>query len=148
MPFVTLVKTPATRLSFLLSLIIALYTITDKQSVSYNEPFFIFYIITVIPMLILAPMMIKRGKIKTEIKTNAVKIIIVAILTFAAYTLVLVAMKYTQASCVSSIREVSVVFVAAYTAITNKIKNIQTKITGSVIIFVGIFALSIFTSMS
>ncbi len=142
-PFYALKKYPATRFSLLSGVIIACYTIVDKMSVSNASPFVVFYIITVIPCLLLAPFMIKRGKYIEEIKQNKFRIILVALLTFAAYALVLISMKGSHVSYVSSIREISVVFVAIYYTITSKEKNWKCKIISSVLIFIGIVSLSV-----
>lgn len=56
--------------------------------------------IAVIPAVLMAPMVIKRGLLKTEVKANLPKIVAVSVLTFAAYFLVLVAMKSGTASYV------------------------------------------------
>lgn len=145
-PFKTLIRTPATGLSLVSGIIIALYTIVDKQCVSGTSPFMVFYIITFIPMLLLSPFMLKRNKFIDEIKTNWLIIIPVAILTFGAYVLVLISMKTSNASYTSSIREISVVFIAIYSAIKMKEKQWLTKIVSSVFIFVGIVLLSIFST--
>ena len=97
-------------------------------------------------MLILAPMLLKRDKIKNELSNkDIIRVILVAILTLFAYLLVLIAMSVTNVSFVSSIREISVVFVTIYSAIKFSDSNWKPKIIGSLIIFLGIIFLSYFS---
>ena len=146
-PIRALINVPQTRLALLNGLTVAAYTISDNQSVNYTDPLMIHWIIAVIPSILMLPMITKRGCIKTEIKTNAPKIIIVSVLTFLAYFLVLVAMKYSEASYTSSVREMSVVLVAIYSAVKLKEKFPATKIIGAAAIFCGIVLLSLFRSV-
>lgn len=145
-PFKILIQDKSARLSILLGIIIGIYTIIDKQNVKLVEPIVIYYIITVIPMVILAPMLLRKDKIKKELENKGwIRVILVALLTLAAYLLVLFAMSMTNVSFVSSIREISVVFVTFYTAFKVKDSNWKPKFTGACIIFIGIFLLSYFS---
>lgn len=143
-PIRALINVPQTRLALLNGLTVAAYTISDNQSVNYTSPLMIYWIIAVIPSVLMLPMTIKRGCIKEEVRTNAPKIIIVSVLTFLAYFLVLVAMKYSEASYISSVREMSVVLVAIYSAVKLKEKFPAPKIIGAAAIFCGIVLLSVF----
>lgn len=144
-PIKTLIKDKSTRLSMLIGVIIALYTLIDKQNVNYCEPMLVYYIICVIPCLLLAPYIIKKGEIKAELKGwGLLKVCLVSLFTFLAYFLVLTAMSQTDASYVSSIREISVVFVTIYQSLVSKDHNWLPKVAGSAIIFIGIFLMSYF----
>ncbi len=144
-PFKLLVTEPSTRLALLVGIIIAFYTLVDRKAVSLASPFTVLYIITALPFVLLMPLMIKRGLYKTEIKLNKISILLVGILTFAAYVLVLIAMKLTAVSFISSFREVSVVFIVIYEMAQGKKVNYKSKLLGASIIFVGILLLSYFT---
>lgn len=146
-PFKVLAKNPSTRFSLLLGVVIAIYTLVDKRNVSSISPFTVFYMITLIPMLLLTPGVIKRGKIKNEVRQNKAKIIVVACLTFLSYLLVLVAMREGNASFISPVREISVLFVAFYMVATGKEKNWIPKLVGCALIFAGIVSLSVFTAL-
>lgn len=144
-PIKTLIKDKSTRLSMLIGIIIAFYTLIDKQNVKYCEPMLVYYIICVIPCLILAPYIIRKGEIKAELEGfGKFKVCFVSLFTFLAYFLVLTAMSQTDASYVSSIREVSVVFVTIYQSFYTKDYDWLPKVLGSAIIFVGIFLMSYF----
>lgn len=146
-PIRALINVPQTRLALLNGLTVAVYTISDDRSVNYTDPLMIYWIIAVIPSVLMLPMIIKRSSIKDEISTNAPKIIIVSVLTFLAYFLVLVAMKYSEASYISSVREMSVVLVAIYSAVKLRENFPAPKIIGAAAIFCGIVLLSVFRAL-
>jgi drug/metabolite transporter (DMT)-like permease len=142
-PFKVLKKDKTTRLSILIGIIVAAYTISDKRNVLYCDPLLVYTVICVIPALCLAPFMLRKRALKEELTHGGwFRALAVAAFTFLAYYLVLAAMRSCDASYVSSIREVSVVFVAIYTCLKNKETQWKSKITGSVIIFIGIFLLA------
>lgn len=148
-PFQTLIADSSTRLSMLVGVVIALYTLSDKVNVRYTSPFLIYAIITLIPAVLLAPVLCKKDKVKAELAGKGkFRIAAVSVFMVAAYCLVLLAMTDCNASYISSIREVSVVFVALYTSLRSKNPNWQPKIIGSVIIFTGIVLVSYLTSVS
>lgn len=64
-----------------------------------------------------------------------------------AYFLVLVAMKYSEASYISSVREMSVVLVAIYSAVKLRENFPAPKIIGAAAIFCGIVLLSVFRAL-
>lgn len=145
-PFKILKEDKSARLSIFLGIIIGIYSIIDKQNAKLVNPVVIYYIITVIPMIILAPMLLNKEKIKKELSNRGlIRVILVAILTLFAYLLVLIALSITNVSFVSSIREISVVFVTIYTSVKIKDSNWKPKLTGSLIIFIGILSLSYFS---
>lgn len=138
-PFKVLRDNKSTRLSILIGVVVSAYTISDKQNVRYCDPLLIYTVISVIPALCLAPFLLRRQTIREELSHNGwIKALIVAAFTFLAYYLVLVAMKDSDASYVSSIREISVVFVAIYSAIREKGTDLRSKVLGSVVIFISI----------
>lgn len=143
-PIRALINVPQTRLALLNGLTVAAYTISDNQSVKYTSPLMIYWMIAVIPAAVMLPMIIKHGRLKEEVRINKLKIVLVSALTFLAYFLVLVAMKYSEASYISSVREMSVVLVAVYSAAKLKEKFPAPKIIGAAAIFCGIVLLSIF----
>lgn len=147
-PFKTLAQDPSTRLSMLVGVVIALYTLSDKVNVRYTSPFIVYAVITLIPTVLLAPLLCKKEKVKAELAGKGkFRIVGISVFMVAAYCLVLLAMTNCNASYISSIREVSVVFVALYTSLRSKNPDWQPKIIGSVIIFTGIVLVSYLTSL-
>lgn len=147
-PFKTLIQDSSTRLSMLVGVVIALYTLSDKVNVRYTSPFTVYAVITLIPTVLLAPLLCKKEKVKAELAGKGkFRIVGISVFMVAAYCLVLLAMTKCNASYISSIREVSVVFVALYTSLRSKNPDWQPKIIGSVIIFTGIVLVSYLTSL-
>lgn len=147
-PFKTLAQDPSTRLSMLVGVVIALYTLSDKVNVRYTSPFIVYAVITLIPTVLLTPLLCKKENVKAELAGKGkFRIVGISVFMVAAYCLVLLAMTNCNASYISSIREVSVVFVALYTSLRSKNPEWQPKILGSVIIFTGIILVSYLTSL-
>lgn len=142
-PIKALIEVPATRLALLNGIIVAAYTLSDKQSVKYTDPMVVYWVIAVIPAVLIAPLVIKKGQLKAEISCNKFRILAVSALTFTAYFLVLKAMSFAGAGYVSAVREISIVFVAIYSAVRFKESFPASKIIGAVLIFAGIFLMSI-----
>ena len=143
-PFRTIIQNPPVRLSLLNGIIVSIYSLSDSISVKYCSPIVVYYIIAVIPAVILLPLILKRGKLKSEIQNGTGRIAAVSVLTFAAYALVLFAMQFTSASYSSSVREMSIIFVSLYScAKMNRTSRIP-KILGAFLIFSGVFLLSLF----
>lgn len=144
-PIKTLIQDKSTRFSMLTGIMIAAYTLVDKQNVTYCEPLLVYYIISVIPCLLMAPRIIMKHEIKDELSGYGwLRAAGVSLFTFLGYYLVLFAMSKVEASYVSSIREISVVFVVIFQSILNKDKEFQPKILGAILIFCGIFGISYF----
>lgn len=143
-PFRTIIQNPPVRLSLLNGIIVSIYSLSDSISIKYCSPIVVYYIIAVIPAVILLPLILKRGKLKSEIQNGTGRIAAVSVLTFAAYALVLFAMQFTSASYSSSVREMSIIFVSLYScAKMNRTSRIP-KILGAFLIFSGVFLLSLF----
>lgn len=145
-PIRTLIHDKPTRFSLLTGVMIACYTLVDKQNIKYCDPILVYYIICIIPALLLAPSILKKKEIKAELQQKGwIRACLVSLFTFLAYVLALFAMKYTDATYVSSIREVSVVFVVIFQSIRSHDHNWKPKLVGSIIIFTGIFCMSFFS---
>lgn len=145
-PVRTLVEDKSTRFSLLTGIMIAAYTLVDKQNIRYCDPIPVYYVICLIPCLLLAPVILRKREIREELKGMGLwRACGVSLFTFLAYVLVLFAMRTTQATYVSSIREVSVVLVVIFSAIRLKEPNWEPKLVGSVMIFAGILGMSFFS---
>ena len=142
-PLRTLAKEPRTRLSLLNGLVIAAYTLTDGRTVRYADPLWIYFWISVIPAALLAPAMLRQGRIRREWKRDGLRAAAVSALTFAAYALVLLAMRRGSAACVSAVREVSIVFVTLYARFVLREKMPAVKLLSSAVIFLGILLLDL-----
>lgn len=156
-PFRTLRDEPGSRLALVTGLVIAAYTLTDKKSVEYNPPLLIYFVDVLVPPLVMSPLLFRRrAAVRSEVRRHGPLIVVISLSTFAAYYLVLTAMKSAAASYISSVREVSIVFVTLYTLARERRRRRTLSggadaprgalfpIVGSVLTFAGILALSYF----
>ena len=110
-PFKFLRET-GTRYALLTGLVIAIYSVWDKEGVSYVNPFLYMYIMSVGSALLLAPYVLQRHGTKllrAEWRTSAGLIVAVGLLVFLAYGLVLTAMQFSRVSYIAPSREIGIV---------------------------------------
>jgi len=100
------------RYALLTGLVIATYSIVDKEGVAHIQPVLYMYFLTIGTAVMLAPyILIQKGTaaVREEWRANAVPIIVAGLLTFAAYGLVLTAFSLSRVSYVAPAREVDIV---------------------------------------
>ncbi len=104
-------KTPAARWALLTGLLISIYSAVDKVGVSYFDPLIYLYLILFVGWVALTPQWLiadRRAALAAEFDRRA-GIVASALLGVVAYALVLVALRLSPVSYVSSVREASVV---------------------------------------
>ncbi|HCP24517.1 MAG TPA: EamA family transporter [Dehalococcoidia bacterium] len=100
------------RYAVLTGLIIAAYSIVDKEGVGYIQPVLYMYLLNVGATLMLVPYILGnkgRSAVGTELRVNAVPIAVAGLLAFAAYAMVLSAFSLSRVSYVAPAREVGIV---------------------------------------
>jgi drug/metabolite transporter (DMT)-like permease len=109
------------------------------------NPLIYIYLVSVAAAIFLTPYMAakKKNLIAKEWAFNKTKIIAVSIMLAAAYYIVLVSMTTSKVSYVSSVREVSIVFVTIIGTLIFKESFALRKIMGSVLIFAGILFIAL-----
>jgi drug/metabolite transporter (DMT)-like permease len=144
LPFLML-RRGVSRLALLIGLVIASYSVVDKVGVTYTSPLLYIYLLFVVAAALLAPYMLRARRIALgqELRTNAVRILITAVLFLGAYLLVLFALRTTQVGYVASVREVSVVFAAVLGTLVLREPFGEKKILGSLLIFAGIVCIGL-----
>lgn len=105
-------------------LLISLYTTVDKAGMRYFDPAVYLYLVFVVAALVLAPAFLRKGRrgaVVAELTCATTgggrsldiracgRILLCSVLVFAAYGLVLAALKLSPASYVAPTREISVV---------------------------------------
>ena len=122
---------------------IASYSTIDKVGLRYVNPLLYIYLIFTVSALLLTPYMLlaRRPSIRREWRTHKGVIVIAGVLSLSAYLLVLMALRFSQVSYISSTREVSVVFAALLGAFVLKEAFGGQKIAGSLLIFAGILCI-------
>ena len=125
---------------------IAGYSVWDKLGVQYVNPLLYMYLLALGTAIGLMPyMLFKHGLVSVgkELKFNFLEIIIASGLTFAAYTTVLSVLQISQASYVSPIREIGIVFSVILGATLLKEPLSRGRIAGSLFIVAGVFTVGI-----
>lgn len=141
-PFLSL-REKSSWLALLVGLTIASYSTVDKVGLRFVNPLLYIYLIFTVSALLLTPYMllIKRRAIKREWSMHKKGIFLAGALSLSAYLLVLLALRFSQVSYISSTREVSVVFAALLGASVLKETFGVQKIAGSLFIFAGILCI-------
>lgn len=127
-------------------LFIAAYTLWDKAAVvdHHVSALFITFASMLFPLLILAPVMLKRSdEIKQEIRTHWKQMITVAIFQPLSYLLVLMALKSAPVTYVAPARELSIVVGVLFGANLLKEADAGKRIIAAFVILAGIVLLTI-----
>ena len=139
-------KNPGVRYALLTGLTISGYSVWDKVGINYVNPLLYMYLLSLGTALGLAPYMIwKHGSraIKHELVFNMFPIITSGLLTFGTYAIILSVLQLSQVSYVSPAREIGIVFSVLLGAIVLKEPMGIGRITGSLVITIGVFLIGI-----
>ncbi len=124
---------------------IAGYSLVDKVGVSIVYPPVYIYLMFVISLLLLSPFVFVkvRSDLKKEWNINKVQIIMVGFLDLFTYLMILFALRISKVSYVAAAREVSIVFSALIGVMLLHEKNAPQKLTGSVLICLGVILIGL-----
>jgi len=138
-------KGSASILSLLTGLTIAAYSLVDKVGVSFVEPPLYIYCMLLIAVVLLSPFVLvkKREALRREWRYNRNNILVVGIVVLLTYMMVLFAFRISKVSYVVAVREVSIVLSAMYGLIWLKEKHVRQKLTGSLIIALGVILIGV-----
>ena len=145
--FNNLLRSRGSMYAILTGLIIAAYSTWDKVGITYVHPLLYMYSISVGVTLMLAPYQIRTYGIRAmreEWNRHSISITLGSLLVFAAYSLVLIALKTSQVSYIAPAREVGLVFGLLLGALVLKEKIDKKRAIGSVTIVIGLILLSTF----
>jgi drug/metabolite transporter (DMT)-like permease len=138
-------------------LLISAYTTIDKTGVRYFEPIAYLYLVLAVAFVAQAPLMLgprRRAAVAREIgrsgqgrwrpdARSCIRIVGATALAFAAYTLVLGALRLSPASYVATVRELSVVLGAWIGVRFMGEKGGALRIAGAVLVATGILAIAL-----
>ncbi len=119
---------------------IAGYSLVDKIGVSIVPPPAYIYLMLIITWLLLTPYVFIREKkwLNDEWNLNKGTIIVAGFLSPFTYLMILFAFKMSKVSYVVAVRELSIVFSTLYGIIWLKEKHGKQKITGGIVIALGV----------
>lgn len=130
----------------LTGLLIAAYTLWDKQAVStfMLPPIFFYYFSSLCRVSLLTPLALRmRDKVKTEWHIHRREAFVVAILSPLSYFLVLTALVFTPVSYVAPAREISILIGTVMGARLLAEGDVFRRLSATSIMLVGIVALAV-----
>lgn len=124
---------------------IAAYSLVDKVGVGIIYPPVYIYLVSLITWMLLSTYVLSRERPWVVViwKINSWSVLGVGLLVVLTYMMVLFAMLISKISYVVAVREVSIVFSAAYGILWLKEKNPSQKLVGSFFIFLGVVAIGL-----
>lgn len=134
------------RYAILTGLANAVQSVWDKVGVQYVSPFLYMYLLALGGVMVLAPYMIRyhgMGAVRLAGQRNLKIIPVAGLLMFCAYSLVLLAMQFTQVSYIIPAREIGIVFGVILGAILLKESFGRGRIIGSCLIALGVSLISV-----
>jgi len=143
--YLRILKLRHTKTAFLTALSTSLYSIVDKIGVSLINPVSYIYFMFLFAFLgvSLYALSSKRHLIICEIFMNGRYVVISGILCMLSYLLILYAMQLTYVSYVIAFRQIGVILSMAIAVFLLKERVRRWRIIASVLIFIGLFIISI-----
>jgi len=120
-----------------IALLIAAYTVVDKHGIAHASPLAYVWVITLLPGLAYAATR-RRDALRSAFGPRAV---IAGVASFAAYGLVLAALKLAPAASVAAVRESSVVIATALAAVFLKERVTALRLAGAFLVVGGVILL-------
>lgn len=135
------------RWALLAGLSTSLYTAIDKVGVSLVTPFLYTYVALGITTILVTPVTLRqvgwRG-LREELHSARFSAVVSGFMTLGAYAIVLLAMRLgTPASYAGAVREVSVVFGAAYGVLVLKESRSSLRITAALLVVAGVALIAV-----
>jgi drug/metabolite transporter (DMT)-like permease len=133
------------RYALLTGLIIAVYSVWDKEGVRYVNPFLYMYFLVSGSALGLTPYIWRshRSCVRVEIKSKVISIIVSGLLLFLAYGLVLLALQFSRVSCIAPAREVGIVIGVLFGTVLLGEPFGKGRVIGSCLIVAGLVLISV-----
>jgi drug/metabolite transporter (DMT)-like permease len=125
-----------------IALLIATYTVVDKHGIVHASPIAYVEVITLLPGLVYASLLVARrgpGVVRAALGLRAA---LAGVASFAAYGLVLAALKLAPAASVAAVRESSVVIATVLAAVFLQERVTAWRLAGAVLVVGGVILLS------
>ncbi len=136
--------------AFLTLFTVSMYSLIDKVGAKHVNPMLYVYFFGITSFIILSPIILlteKRFMIKSELKNNKTGIILVSIMIILSYSLIIFVMRVFPVSYIVSVRQAGIVFSVVLGTFLLKEKYGKVRLTASILIFIGIFFITIFDKM-
>ncbi|MGB2651663.1 MAG: GRP family sugar transporter [Candidatus Omnitrophota bacterium] len=126
----------------------ACYAIVDKKGVLHMDPVLFFYIFFALSGFMflgyLLSMKERRKRFFEILSRDKFKITLAAVLEFSSYVLILFAFRISKVAYIIALRQISVVFGVLYGIWFLKERYGKVRLVGSLVIFLGIFLITVF----
>jgi drug/metabolite transporter (DMT)-like permease len=126
----------------------ACYAIIDKKGVLHMNPILFFYVFFALSGFMflgyLLSMEERRKRFFEVLNRDKFKITLAAVLEFSSYVLILFAFRISKVAYIIALRQISVVFGVLYGIWFLKEKYGKVRFVGSLVIFLGIFLITVF----
>jgi drug/metabolite transporter (DMT)-like permease len=132
--------------ALLTGVVIAAYTLWDKQAVSavHIPPILYFYLFTVVRAVLLTPLAVQRwATVKEEWRVHRRHALGIAVLSPVSYILVLYALTISPVSYVAPAREIGILLGALMGARWLSESDVQRRMAGAVAMVLGVVALAV-----
>ncbi len=136
---------PGSRLAMLTGLIIASYSLWDKNALSHLSPILLDTGIFAGQAMVNAPIYLRwrRQAVLREIEERPIAVLAAGILSPLAYLLVLTALTFSRVAYIAPTREIGIVIGTLLGARTLKEPYLANRLIGSTLIVLGIFCLAL-----
>lgn len=126
----------------------ACYSVVDKKGALAMDPVLFFYLFFALSGLFFLVYLLffqeKRKRCLEVLNREKVRITLAAFLEFISYILILYAFRMSKVAYITALRQISVVFGALYGIRFLKESHGKVRLAGSLIIFAGIFLITVF----
>ena len=145
-PITSIAKERPVRYAFLTLLAVTAYSLVDKIGVSYAAPIIFSYLLALFAFAFYTPYILATKKIsaiKNEWHKNKKIIMWNGFLVMTSYSLILFVFTFSKLSYVVGLRQMSVVFAVVLGSYLLKEKHTFIRLPAAIVIFIGIFLISI-----
>ncbi|MBI4220240.1 MAG: EamA family transporter [Chloroflexi bacterium] len=144
--FLSMFKQPGIRYALLTGIIISAYSIVDKRGVAHVTPLVYMYFLTsagTLGMPLLLARRYPKADFAKEWRFNAGTIIVTGLLQFAAYALVLTALRFSKVSYVAPVREIGIVIGVLMGALLLNEPFKRGRVLGGLLIVAGAVSIAV-----
>lgn len=131
-------------LGLLIGFIISCYTLIDGTQSKRTDPIVYSWLVLTIMPILSTPLLLVRypiSEIKDSIKKKPIKLLLIGVLTYLAYTVALIAYSFSYISYAGSIREVGIIFAAIGGWLFFKERLGWQRLAGVLTVFIGILVI-------
>lgn len=138
-PLVSL-RNRASQLALLTGLMIAGYSVVDKEGVKHVDPVLFYWLVLTLSVVVLLPYLhlARPGVVAREWRNNWRNVLIVGVILVAGYLIILYVLMHNPVGYATAVRSISVPFGALLGVLVLKERFSVPKLIGTAVIFAGV----------